>query len=217
MNRRFLRLLGALALALPVVVLAVTPPSGAQRWRRTVVTVAHQQFGLNAPIATLAAQLHQESAWKPDARSHAGALGMAQFMPATARDMARLHPTACAPAQPFDPRWAIRCAARYDADLYRAIRAQTLCDRWAMTLSAYNGGLGWVYRDQRTARDVQLNPGRWWGNTEVVNAGRSISAWLENRGYPRRILHTLAPRYVQAGWGKSACPCTAGVVNEHGY
>ena len=184
---------------------AAVPPASAH-YRRAITAQAHAQFGPGAPVATLAAQLHQESAWNPAARSSVGAQGLAQFMPATAADMARRHPAACAPANPLSARWAIRCAARYDADLHRAITAATPCDRWAMTLSAYNGGLGWVYRDQRAAARAGLDRRRWWNNTALVNAGRSAASWRENRGYPRRILRVLAPRYVAAGWGASACP-----------
>lgn len=37
---------------------------------------------------------------------------------------------------------------------------------------------------------------RWFGQVEMVNAGRRESAWQENRHYPRHILFTLAPRYL---------------------
>lgn len=180
------------------------PPRRALRWRRTVTAAAHQSFGVAGPVAMLAAQIHQESAWNPTARSGVGARGMAQFMPGTAADIARRHPGSCAPANPFDGRWAIICAARYDADLHRAIhRTASPCDRWAMTLSAYNGGLGWVYRDRRLARKRGLNARRWWGQVSTVNAGRSAANWRQNRDYPRRILRLIEPRYQS--WGPQAC------------
>lgn len=196
-------LLLALLLAASSVVAQV--PAAAKPWQRTVTAQAHAVLGPAAPVATLAGQLQQESGWNAHAKSYVGALGLAQFMPTTAADMAKHHPAACAPAQPLDPRWSIRCQVRYDADLHRAIRADTECDRWAMTLSAYNGGLGWLYRDQRAAEHAGADPGRWWDGVSSYNAGRSAAAWGENRRYPARILHVLAPRYVAGDWGPSPC------------
>lgn len=213
MTPRRVALLLAVALAaaaLPAPVRAGTGldavPRAALPWRRTVTAAAHQQFGIAGPVAMLAAQLQQESGWSAQARSGAGALGLAQFMPATAADMAARHPRDCAPADPWDPRWAITCAAIYDADLHRGMRAATRCDRWAMTLSAYNGGAGWIARDARKAAAQGLDPLRWWGHVETVNAGRAPVYWRENRGYPRRILRVIEPRY--ASWGPTACEVT---------
>ena len=59
-------------------------PSAANRWRADLTRAAHAQWGLDAPIAALAAQIHQESHWKSNAVSRVGAIGMAQFMPGTA-------------------------------------------------------------------------------------------------------------------------------------
>lgn len=76
----------------------------------------------------------------------------------------------------------------------------------AMTLSAYNGGLGWLRRDVRLTKTFGLNPRLWWKHVETVNAGRAKWAIKENRGYPRRILFLLEPLYEKAGWGKGVCP-----------
>lgn len=59
-------------------------PTAAEQYRRTLVRSAHAEWGLSAPIATFAAQVHQESRWRADARSPVGAQGLAQFMPGTA-------------------------------------------------------------------------------------------------------------------------------------
>ncbi|WZB64465.1 lytic transglycosylase domain-containing protein [Achromobacter xylosoxidans] len=47
---------------------------------------------MDAPVSTFAAQIHQESAWRPGAVSAVGAQGMAQFMPATSSWIAGLSP-----------------------------------------------------------------------------------------------------------------------------
>ena len=75
----------------------------------------------------------------------------------------------------------------------------------AMTLSAYNGGLGWVWRDQKLATANGADSGRWFDQVERFNAGRHAAAFKENRGYPRLILLTYEPRYIAAGWGKGSC------------
>ncbi|MCO1337238.1 hypothetical protein MO867_23240, partial [Microbulbifer sp. OS29] len=65
----------ALILALAIVLLSSCQPAYAeipgasQTYKRTLIRAAHAHWGLDAPIATLAAQVHQESRWKVDARS----------------------------------------------------------------------------------------------------------------------------------------------------
>src|SRR5690606_29637892 len=59
-------------------------PAAAQQHRTLLVRAANATWGLGAPVAVFAAQVHQVSAWKPEAVSRVGARGLAQFMPATA-------------------------------------------------------------------------------------------------------------------------------------
>lgn len=82
--------------------------------------------------ALLEAVVWQESRWRPDARSSAGAIGLAQLMPGTARDLG---------VDPLDPVANLAGGARYlrqqldrfDGDVERA-------------LAAYNAGPGRVIR-----------------------------------------------------------------------
>lgn len=165
-----------------------------------------EYFGLQANPARLAALLHQESAWKPDAQSQF-AVGLAQFTPSTAAWL----PTVCPELgafDPWDPTQAIRGSACYQAHLHRQIAAATPCDRWAMVLAAYNGGIGWLRRDQRLARAAGADPERWWGHVEL-HTRRAEWARKENRSYPRRILLGLEPAYLAAGWpGSRTCTPT---------
>lgn len=175
--------------------------------RTTLTRIAHSHWGLDAPVATFAAQLHQESAWNPNAVSRVGAQGMAQFMPATAQWWcSKTNESDC---QPMNPSWAMRAMVGYDKWLYQQIRAIDHCQRMAMTLSAYNGGLGWVFRDQRLASRLGRDQQRWFGHVERVNDGRSAPNFKENRDYPRRILFLYEPRY--ALWGRGSC---SGVTDE---
>ena len=78
--------------------------------------------------ALLAAQLRQESNFDARARSPAGALGIAQFMPGTAR--------AYGLRDPFDAAAAIDAQAHMMRDLLRQFGAVPLA------LAAYNAGSG---------------------------------------------------------------------------
>jgi soluble lytic murein transglycosylase-like protein len=183
--------------------LAQVPP-GAEKYRRDLIREARLEWGLNAPIATFAAQIEQESGWNPDARSHVGALGLAQFMPATSTWISGAY-GALAENAPRNPRWALRALATYDRYLWERVSAADDCHRAAKMLSAYNGGLGWIPRDEAAAEAAGYLRALWWRNVEAVNAGRSAAAWRENRGYPPAILFRREPRYVAAGWGRGLC------------
>lgn len=184
---------------------AVQVPQAAQQYRSELVRNARAIWGMEAPVATFAAQVHQESAWKPGAVSHVGAQGLAQFMPTTSAWIAGLYP-ALASNQPYNPSWSLRALVQYDAWIHARVSAATPCDRMAKVLSSYNGGLGWVQRDEALAKRQGLNAAVWWSHVETVNAGRSAANWRENRDYPRRILQRLEPAYVAAGWGAGSCP-----------
>lgn len=179
-------------------------PAQAWGFRPEMNRSARQVFGPEVPTAVLAAQLHQESGWKVGAVSRVGAAGLAQFMPITAQDMARRHPSACKPANPFSPTWAIRCRDRYLAELVRALRPMQRaelpeCSRWGFALRGYNGGPRWIERDRREAMRQGLDPD-YWLDVRRVNSGRSAANFEENTGYSIRI-YRLGWRYETAGWG----------------
>ncbi|KAK64370.1 transglycosylase SLT domain protein [Bordetella bronchiseptica 980-2] len=183
---------------------AAEVPQAALKHRSELTRNARALVGMDAPVSMFAAQIHQESGWRSNARSPVGAQGMAQFMPATAEWIAGLFP-ALASNDPYNPSWAMRALVTYDLWLYERIRAASACQRWAFALSAYNGGLGWVNRDKKLASSKGLDPLVWFGSVEQVNAGRSAANWRENRDYPKRILYRHQPTYIQAGWGLGVC------------
>lgn len=94
---------------------------------------------------------------------------------------------------------------RYDRFLWDRVTAADDCHRMAKSLSAFNGGLSWLPRDERLAASKGLDPLLWFGHVETVNSGRSAANWKENRGYPVRILIRLSPVYVRADWGPAMC------------
>jgi len=69
--------------------------------------------------------VQQESNWNPQAKSHKGALGLAQLMPDTARRLG---------VDPMDPRENLEGGARYLAKQYRKFKS------WRLALAAYNAG-----------------------------------------------------------------------------
>ena len=187
------------------VAMAQPIPRDAQRYQLTLKRELQLAWGLQAPMATFAAQVHQESRWRLDARSPVGAVGLAQFMPATANWIGGLD-AGLSTRDPTNPTWSLRALVTYDKWLSDRIKADNDCERMAFILSAYNGGLGWVYRDQATASGKGLDKRFWFDSVELVNAGRTAAAWQENRSYPKLILLTYTPRYTAAGWGLGVCP-----------
>lgn len=189
--------------ATPVATATVTIPVASAQYRRALERESAAKFGLNAPVARLAAQIHQESAWSPTAQSPF-AQGLAQFTPPTAQWLPDVCPEVGTP-DPWDANWSIRAIVCYDHYLHRSVNGASDCDRWSFVLSAYNGGLGWVYADQKRASSVGLDSARWSDNVELTTS-RASWARDENRTYVRRILRVLEPAYLAAGWsGAAAC------------
>jgi soluble lytic murein transglycosylase-like protein len=79
----------------------------------------------DVPEDLFARLVQQESGWNPAAKSHKGALGLAQLMPDTARDLG---------VDPLDPLQNLEGGARYLAEQYREFGS------WRLALAAYNAG-----------------------------------------------------------------------------
>lgn len=204
-----------LASCVPDVAHADSIPHAALRYRADLTRNARLIWGLDAPVATFAGQIHQESGWRPEAESKYAA-GLAQFTPDTAKWICGAYPALSRGQGPeardqgpacdvFNPAWAIRALVTYDKHLWQRIAARDDCNRMAMTLSAYNGGFGWLTRDIRAASAAGADPLTWFGSVEQFNAGRALWAVRENRAYPKSILRRWSPLYAARGWGLSVC------------
>ncbi len=194
-----LGLIAALLLALLVctAALAQVPPDAA-RYRLTLLRAAHSQWGLDAPVPAMAAQVHQESGWRPQAVSRAGARGMAQFMPATASWWCERLGTPAAECLPHNPTWALRAMVGYDKFLFDRTPAYLgRFDRYWLALRAYNGGEAHL-RAEAAASGWRM-PSRAQIDLACGKARRAASHCTENLSYPRRILLVLQPRY--GAWG----------------
>jgi soluble lytic murein transglycosylase-like protein len=79
----------------------------------------------NVPEDLFLRLVQQESGWQPNARSHKGAIGLAQLMPFTARKLG---------VDPHDPEQNLDGGARYLSQQYRTFGS------WRLALAAYNAG-----------------------------------------------------------------------------
>lgn len=101
-------------------------PAAGARWAPAIQSAA-EKAGLDPTL--LAALVQHESGFRADARSHAGAIGLGQLMPGTARELG---------VDPTDPQQNLNGAARY---------LKTQLDRFGridLALAAYNAGPGRV-------------------------------------------------------------------------
>lgn len=178
-------------------------PRGSYAYNSYLIREARFQMGMDAPIAAFAAQIHQESAWNPRAKSPYAA-GLTQFTPDTEKWIIGLFPNLGTEGA-YDPHWAIRAMISYDKRLSGQIVADTDCDDWAMVLSAYNGGLGWLLRDKTYAQTHGKSRNLWWGHVEVSADPRRAPQFVhENRDYPVKIIHRHQPYYLVTGrWGST--------------
>jgi cell wall-associated NlpC family hydrolase len=101
-----------------------------------IISAANNAGCVQVTPALLAAQLYQESGFNPNATSPVGAMGIAQFMPATWAAHG-------GGGDVWNPADAIPVAARYDCSVAAAV-ATVSGDTQQLMLAAYNAGAGAV-------------------------------------------------------------------------
>lgn len=115
-------------------------PRSTVDWHNTPLHLSAFQSAINQQAKTygvdpalVRAVIHAESAFKPNAKSRVGALGLMQLMPATAKDMGV--------TDPMSPEDNIHGGVRYLAWLLQKTNGDTM-----LATAAYNAGPGAVER-----------------------------------------------------------------------
>jgi membrane-bound lytic murein transglycosylase MltF len=151
-------------------------------WRRFEATIRlFQKYGAQYGFdpLMLAAQGYQESKLRQDARSAAGAIGVMQLMPATARelgvgDIRKLEPNIHGGA-----KYMNRLMTRYFDDANFSEQDRTL-----FAFASYNAGPTNIRRVRAEAARRGLDADQWFDNVEIV-AGQRVG--IETTTYVRNI------------------------------
>jgi membrane-bound lytic murein transglycosylase MltF len=136
-----------------------------------------EKYGFD-PIM-LAAQGYQESQLNQNAKSHVGAIGVMQIMPATGAelkvgDITRIEPNIHGGAKYMD-----KLMTQYFKDA-----KFTEANRPLFAFASYNAGPGNISRMRKEAEKRGLNPDKWFNNVELVT---SEKIGLETTTYVRNI------------------------------
>ena len=139
-----------------------------------------EQYGFDWPL--IVAVMFRESRFDKNARSWAGARGVMQVLPVTAKrfgidDLS-------------DPEKGILAGIRMLSWIYSRFEPELpVKERTWFTLAAYNAGLGHVFDARALAREKGLDPNRWFGNVEEAMLLLSKPKYYRNatHGFVRGI------------------------------
>ncbi|MGH7788147.1 MAG: transglycosylase SLT domain-containing protein [Candidatus Binatia bacterium] len=122
--------------------------------------IAHHAEAAGLDWRLVSAVIYEESRFKPDSVSDAGAYGLMQVMPIAAQDVGELHFR--------EPEANIRTGVRYMQRLLREYAGAGERDGQALMLAAYNMGMAHVQDAQRLARRFGYDALRWDGAMDVM-------------------------------------------------
>lgn len=119
---------------------AVTFQNASENEKKFAPIIAAAEKAHGIPAGILHRLIRAESAFRTDVingtnRSKPGATGIAQFMPATAKEMN---------VNPLDPVASIDAAARYLIKIRSYLRSKGVPDDWKYALAGYNWGMGYT-------------------------------------------------------------------------
>ena len=146
----------------------------------------------------LASLIYQESEFKPDVKSWAGAFGLMQLMPAVLEAYG-LDSTAT-------PAMQIDAGVRYLSSMEKQLPPEITdsLQRVLFTMAAYNSGLGHVLDARRLAKKQGFNPNAWVDNTDLCMLKLSDANYYRDPvvyyGYVRgeetyAFVHEIVDRY----------------------
>jgi membrane-bound lytic murein transglycosylase MltF len=172
--------------------------TGDADWQRfQMVVELFRKYGTQYDFdpVMLAAQGYQESRLRQDAKSHVGAIGVMQVMPATGKelevgDIRKVEPNIHAGAKYMD-----QLMTRYFQDAHFSEDVRPL-----FAFAAYNAGPGNIAKMRREAAARGLDPDKWFNNVEIVTAEK---IGIETTTYVRNIYkyycaYKLALQQVEA-------------------
>ncbi len=115
------------------------------------IKAAAKKYGFDWRL--IAAQIYQESQLDPSAKSRAGARGLMQLLPGTARslDVNDIH----------NPVENINAGVRYLQKLYQSFGEADETNRLLIALAAYNVGQGHIQDARKLATKMNLDPNLW--------------------------------------------------------
>ena len=128
----------------------------------------------------ITAQMYQESRFDPLAKSWAGALGLMQVMPRTAKELGHKNLK--------DPETGIKAGVAYMNWVRDRFEEElNIKDRMWFTLAAYNAGHGHVRDARRLARQKGWDPDKWFNHVEkaILLLSKREYASKARHGYVR--------------------------------
>ena len=152
--------------------------SADERFRALVAMFRKYGKQYNLDWMLMAAQGYQESALDQKARSHVGAIGVMQVMPATGKELG------VGDIHLVDPN--IHAGVKYIRfmiDRYFAGEPMSDLDKGLFAFAAYNAGPGRIRQLRREAESRGLDPNVWFNNVERVAAeriGRETVTYVSN-------------------------------------
>ena len=139
------------------------------------------------------AQMWQESNFDPKAESHVGAQGLLQVMPRTAQEMGFNPPL-------FDPDNAVEAGTKYLKWVRERFEDELPAnERLWFALAAYNAGIGHLRDARILAKQLDLDPDKWFDNVEVAMLKLSEPRYFEKAryGYARGAEPALYVRNIR--------------------
>jgi len=157
-------------------------PTGSADWKRFEKILAlFQKYGdrYDFDPLMLAAQGYQESGLNQNAKSHVGAIGVMQIMPATGAELK------VGDIRVTEPN--IHAGAKYMDHLMTRFFPDAKFDeanRSLFAFASYNAGPGRIARMRKEAKRRDFDPDKWFNNVEIVTAE---NVGIETTTYVRNI------------------------------
>jgi membrane-bound lytic murein transglycosylase MltF len=155
-----------------------TSAEGRKKFQAVVELFRKYSDQYGADFLLMAAQGYQESQLNQEAKSHVGAIGIMQVMPATGKelnvgDITQMEPN-------------IHAGVKYmrtTMDAFFKDEPMDNLNKWLFTFASYNAGPGRVRQLRRETEKRGLNPNLWFGNVEQVASeriGRETVTYVAN-------------------------------------